>query len=326
MKIALTGGTGFIGSNLAEALSSGGHELTCLVRPTSDLRWLRGLGVRVVTGELDDPDSLGDFIRDADAVVHTSGAKFAPSLAQFVRGNLGQTRNLYEAADRTRSRPQRFLYISSISAAGPSPGPTALTEDVAPHPITPYGVSKNRAEEYIRSRGDDTPFTIIRPPVVYGPRDKDLLLYFQLVQRHLRLIMGRSQRFDMVYVRNLALGIRLALENDRARNQTYFLADEAPYTWESFTGHVREAVGAFAVSIRPPLSLTLLAANLAARVARATGVPFKLERNKVREFAQPYWLISSQKARDHLRYEPPYDAPRTIRETVEWYRSQGWLH
>lgn len=325
MKIALTGGTGFIGSHLAESLTSRGHEVTCLVRPTSNLRWLRGLPVRTVQAELGDSRSLGEFLRGAQAIVHTSGAKFASSQREFSRGNLGQTRNLYDAMDRMHLRPERFVYVSSIAVAGPSRTGSPISEDMPPHPITPYGVSKHDAERFVRSKADRVPFTIVRPPGVYGPRDKDLYIYFRLVRNHLRPILGRSHRFDFIYVKNLAHGLALAVESDRARNQTYYFADAHPYSWRSFTEYVREAVGTWALSVRPPLSLAFLAAGAASSIARTVGKPLKLDRNKVREFGQRYWLVSCRKAQEELGYEAPYDAEQAMRETVEWYRAEGWL-
>ena len=325
MKIALTGGTGFIGSHLAETLTAAGHDVTCLVRQTSNLRWLQDLDVRTVAGDLDDPGTLNDLVGPADTVVHTSGAKFAYSLAEFLRGNLSQTKNIYDAIARSGSGVARFLYISSISAAGPSATGAPLTEDMPLRPITPYGVSKAETERFVASHASRVPFTIIRPPGVYGPRDKDLLIYFRLVRHHLKPILGRMNRFDFVYVKNLCHGIRLAIESERASNETYYLSDAVPYTWRSFTQLVCEAIGTSAMPVRPPIGLSLVVAEVAARMAKALNLPVKLDKHKIREFIQRFWVVSTRKAQEELGYLPSHDAQTAVSATARWYRANGWI-
>src|SRR5438105_10238363 len=171
MRVLLTGGSGFLGSFVAEQLAAEGHVVRALVRPRSERKVLDKLPrVELAPGAIEDRASLGAAVDGVDAVVHVAGIVKARRPAEFFEVNTQGTRNLLEAAMR---RPvPRFVYVSSLAAVGPSADGTPVPDDVEPRPVTHYGRSKLEAERAVLAAKDRLHVTVVRPPLIYGPRDR----------------------------------------------------------------------------------------------------------------------------------------------------------
>src|SRR5574340_25657 len=203
MRALVTGATGFVGSHLAERLVGEGWQVRCMVRRTSSLRWLPP-GVETVYGELASGEGVGEAVHGADAVFHVAGVTKARRAAEFYEGNVRATANLLEAAGDV----PRFVHVSSLAAAGPG---ADLSEDNPPRPVSDYGRSKLEAEKLARGRA-----VIIRPPVVFGPRDTDVLQIFRAVNRGRMVRIGRRDSFfSFIYVKDLAEALAARSEERR---------------------------------------------------------------------------------------------------------------
>ena len=215
MRALVTGASGFIGSNLVDRLLAEGVQVKCLVRHTPTLPG-SAKSLTLVPGDFQDPASLATAVEDADVVFHVAGVTRAARRADYFRGNLETTCNLLQACQEYGPEDQKFLFISSLAAAGPSPG-NPLTEDEEPRPVSAYGESKLAAERAVLQFGRTRPVIIIRPPAVYGPRDRDTLLLFKSVQKRLHVIPGRgSQKVSLVHVHDLVTGIWQAMLSEQA--------------------------------------------------------------------------------------------------------------
>ncbi|MEE9221827.1 MAG: NAD(P)-dependent oxidoreductase, partial [candidate division NC10 bacterium] len=182
MKALVTGGTGFIGSHLVEYLLERGDEVICLARSRSHLRWLEGLQVKVVEGDCTDAN-LGEIVQeDFDWVFHLAGLTKTLEVDEYYRANGKGTANLV-AILAQRRQPPRLVYLSSLAAAGPSKDGHPLRELDPPQPVSHYGRSKLDGEKAVRELGPTIPWVIIRAPVIYGPRDRGLLPFFELAKR-----------------------------------------------------------------------------------------------------------------------------------------------
>ncbi len=325
MRIALTGATGFVGSWLAEELVEKGHEVTCLVRPTSNLRWLRHLAVRTIIGDVTRPESLGPFVEGQDILLHVAGLTKARTEEEYFLANTASTRNLLEAAVRAGSKLKRFVLISSQAAAGPSQPGVPRREEDPPAPLTAYGRSKLAAEKITLEFRKHFPVTVLRPPAVYGPRDRDVFAYFQLAKRGLLPVLGKEGRLSVAFVHNLTYGIRLAMAHPEAENETFFLADEGTYTWRTLGGMIAAALGRRAAVIPVPMALIRAAALLSQAYGRIARRAVLLNQEKLLEIRQQYWTLSTEKAKRKLGYTPPYSTAEAIRITAQWYRQHGWL-
>ncbi len=332
MKAYVTGGTGFIGSHLVAYLVNQGYHVTCLIRKTSNLRWLDHLlttkspQVELVTGDLHDSNVLVEHIRDVDLVFHLAGLTKAPDAATYDRVNAEGTKHLIEACLSAQTNLGRFVYCSSLAAVGPSCNTTPNTEDVTPQPLTNYGSSKLKGEMIVREYTDRLPITIIRPPAVYGPRDSDIFLFFQMINRGVIPILGDADRLlSLVHVKDLVGGIYTAAVSECAIGETYFLTDGDIHTWRGIERVIADALEKRSIQVKVPfflLDFISIFTEAASKITRQTPT---LNRQKVRDLKQRFWICDSTKAQKELGYRPTYPLQRGMQETADWYRANGWL-
>jgi len=328
MKALVTGATGFIGSHLVDALLERGVEVRCLVRRSSNRRWLEGKPVELVEASLEDPDSLAPAVREVEIVYHVAGLIAARSYEEFLRGNRDATANLLAAVRRYAPGIRRFVFLSSLAAVGPAPSlAEPVTEQTPYHPITAYGRSKQAAEEVVRAAADTLPITIVRPPAVYGPRDAATLPFFRSVRLGIAPLIGfRDKYLSLVHVRDLVRGILLAAESPQAVGQIYFISSEEVYTWAQLTEAARVALGRrYVWRVRVPHAFVMGIASVAEVAGWVMKRPPVFDFEKGRDLIQPYWICSVEKARTELGYRQCVGLVEGMQETVQWYRQHGWL-
>jgi dihydroflavonol-4-reductase len=308
MRAYVTGATGFVGSHLVDALLARGAEVTCVVRKTSNLRWLRDKPVRTVEGDFD--------VNGATHVFHVAGVIQAPTLDEFMRGNRDLTRRLVQAC---RGRPlERFVLVSSLAAAGPSLDGRPRVEEDPPRPVSNYGRSKLAGE--LETRALECPVTIIRPPVVYGPRDEGLLELFKVVSSAgIEPVIGARKRYSIVHVDDLTAGVLRAAS---AEPGLWYATNEEPVESDRLVALVARAVaGKRGRRIHVPDG----ALRALADVLAFAGLDSMFNPDKAREITQKGWLCSGARARDRLGFLPQVPLERGLAETAAWYRREGWI-
>jgi dihydroflavonol-4-reductase len=325
MKIAITGASGFVGSHLAEYLINNRHKVSCLVRKTSNLQWLEHLEYKRILGDITDQDSIVDFVRDQDIIVHSAGLTKARTEEEYLYSNAKSTEMLLESILKNNPNLKRFFLISSQAAAGPTPTESALNENDPIHPITPYGRSKAKAEEITNHFSEKIPVTIIRPPAVFGPREKDIYTYFKLIQRGIQPIMGYENKVSIVHIKNLVYGIELAMSSDKAINQTYYITDDGEYTWTDLAQLISKALNKNPIRLKVPSWIIRLVASINSIYSSTFKKAVLLNKEKILEMKQPYWLVSNEKAKLELGYKPLLSTEEGINETAGWYLEQGWI-
>lgn len=332
MKAFVTGSTGFIGSHLVEFLVSRGYHVTCLVRATSDLRWLNHLldaesdPIALVTADIGDCDTLAPLVQDTSLVYHLAGLTKAPDAATYDRVNVQGTKNLIRACLRTNAGLDRFVYCSSLAAMGPCSSANPMTEDASPQPLSDYGRSKLKGEIETYEYASRLPITIIRPPAVYGPRDTDVFLYFQLVNRGLMPIFGNEERLlSLVYVRDLVAGIYAASASNLTIGEAYFLTDGALHSWNDVGNTIAYALKKCPFRLKVPYVVLDMIGMCTETVGRVSRQPWTLNRQKIRELKQRFWICDSTKAQQQFGFAPVYPLEQGIQETADWYRKSCWL-
>ncbi len=327
MKRLVTGATGFLGSHIAEQIARDGHAVRVLVRHTSDRSFLRGLECEEALGDVRQPETLPDAVEGVEAVVHAAGLVKARSAREFMSVNAEGTANLLSALNAT-DRLRRFVYISSLAAHGPSEDGRPRPLDAPPEPVTAYGRSKLRAEELVRSwAGDGRSVAIIRPPVIYGPRDRELLPFFRLTRRRLAPLLGDgTNAISLVYVEDAARAAALAAAAaDEAPSATYTLDDGQVYTWRDLLGAVEQAVGRKALRIPSPVWAFTAAALASETYGRLRGKAVTFTREKVHEMQQRYWVCSHEEISRDLGWQPQVGLGEGAALTAAWYREHHWL-
>lgn len=326
MRALITGATGFIGSHLAEQLHRKGYTLRCLVRPTSNLRWLRHLPVEYAHGGFFDERSLHEAVKNVDVVYHSAGVVASKTKKGFFEGNQLATRNLLAAAQKANRSLVRFVHISSQAAVGPSPPDHPITEETPYHPITTYGISKMEAEKEVQQYDGVIPWTIVRPPAVYGPRDTATLDFFRTASRGIIPLVGFTRKLvSLVHVRDLVNGIILAGEKSEGQNQIFFLGSERHYDWEEIGRATLEVLGRKAITVRVPEIVVYPIAGISGFLSLFKTKPSVLNWEKGKDMVQQAWTCDSSKARMFLGYEETISLKEGIRETIAWYRKEGWM-
>jgi len=313
---AVTGGSGFIGSHLCERLLACGHRVRVLARPGSALANLQGLDLEVVRGGLEG-EGLEQAVAGADWVFHLAGALKGFREADLMRVNRDGTRRLLEAC-RGHAPAARFLLVSSLAAAGPG----ELTEDAPPRPLTWYGRSKLAAEREVLDSGLAS--VILRPPVVFGPRDRDVLGYFRAARRFLPVPGRTERRYSLIYAPDLADGLLRAAQTPCPSGEIFHLTGPA-LTWAAFGRRIAAALGRPAPVLALPEAAVRLCGHAADLWARLRGRPSIFSSQKVMEMLAPGWVASPEKAARVLGWTAPTGLDAALAATVAWYRDHGWL-
>jgi nucleoside-diphosphate-sugar epimerase len=288
--------------------------------------WLKGLPLEYVYGDLFDRDALQRAVTGVDYVFHSAGVTKARTAEEYFRGNTEGVKNMLDAVSEHNPGVKRFVQISSQTAAGPSPGITPITEETSPHPITTYGRSKLKAEQACAERQGAIPITIVRPPAVYGPRDKDIYEFFNTMSKGLQPMVGFKEKFvSLIHVGDLVRGVLGAAESEKARGQTYFISSSKVYGWKEVGEVTRSAIGKAAFRIKIPEAGVFAIAGISEFFGLFSTKPVLINIEKARDMVQDYWTCDSSKAQRDFGYTQEIPLEEGIRNTVEWYRSKGWL-
>ncbi len=325
MRALVTGGSGFIGSHLAEVLTGRGWGVRCLVRRATGLGWIENLKVHLVRGDCRDKPSLGPAVEGVDYVFHLAGVINALSWEEYFQANVVGTRNLLEAVAERNPGLRKFIYVSSISAAGPSRKGRVLTEDDPCIPITDYGRSKLAAEEAVHVFADRFPCVIIRPPNVIGPRQRELGEAVRLIRRRIKPSVGAGEpQTSLCYIGDVVEALILAAEKPAADGRTYFLAYPRPYAWSEVTEAIQETLGIRFILLKIPYPVQWLAAVAAEAAARLTREKPRLTRHSVAASRKFYWIYDGTRIKRELGFEPRTGLKEAIRRTIAWNDEHGW--
>lgn len=333
----VTGATGFVGANLAEHLRHRGWEVRCLVRDLQRAADLQQPGVELTVGRLDDFDSLVRGVENVDVVFHVAGRVQALTERQFTTDNVDGTRNVARAC-AAASRPPTLVFISSLAAAGPSRLGQPRREGDEDQPISAYGKSKLSAERAAASLADEVPLSIIRPPIIFGQRDRSSLKLFRSISfSRVHAVPGlREFPVSLVHVSDLCDAlVRIAERGERVvpsdngrpdtAAATYYVAAERTVTYSDLGRLVAQAIGCRVAVAPVPKFMFWLVGSVVEVVGRVRGQPGFLNLDKIREAVAPGWECSDEKLRQQLGYQPGASLEDRFAETAAWYREQGWL-
>jgi nucleoside-diphosphate-sugar epimerase len=325
MPILVTGGTGFIGSHVVEALLDRGERVRCLVRSARRLRWLAGLDIEVIEGDCRQPGTLPSAVRGVDRVVHIAGETFASTEAAFFESNTEGTRNLVEAC-LASGTVRRFVFLSSQAAAGPGTRDRPARESDSPRPLSAYGRSKLAGEQCCLEAVDHMSVGILRPSAVYGPRDTGFLPYFRLVRRGFLLEFGTGEReISLCFVNDLVEGVVSVIDSHLESGSVYFIADSEPYAWATVEKVLCAHWGIKGRRLIVPGVVLRTAGVIGTAYGAVTGKPVPISRARVAELLEKHWVCDSSAARRDLAFSPETDLEKGLHKAVRWYEQNNWL-
>jgi nucleoside-diphosphate-sugar epimerase len=326
LKALVTGATGFIGSHLVEALLRKEAHVRCLLRESSDSRWLANLPIETFRGDFRDGESLDEAVKGMDVVFHLAGVTKALHQKTFFEVNAVGTDHLVHACLRSNPGLRKFVYLSSQAAAGPCGAEGKKREEDRCEPVSSYGQSKRMGEELALAHVYEIPLVILRPSAVYGPRERDIYGFFRLLAHGIKpCLSGGDHRISLCYVEDVVQALLLAAETSCGSGEIFFLCDGRDYSLGELGDILARAMGRTAFCVRIPEWLIFSAASLSECLSRWTARPPLLSKGKVDEILQKHWVCDNSKARNLLGFKPEFPLERGARLTVDWYRAEKWL-
>lgn len=324
MKAFVTGGTGFIGSHLVEALleSPDYMEVRCLIR--SSRKWLDGLDIKEVSGDLNNLNALSKGLEGVDVLFHIAAIVKAPTKKEFTQANVDATETLVRLAHKKGVK--NIVVLSSLAAAGPSDGIPRKESDKM-KPVSMYGESKKEMEAKIRSaKLDSCSIKIIRPPAVYGPREDQIYSFFKACSKGICPIVGdgNNPRVSMVYVGDLVHGILKAAQMKDPGVHTYFISGEGTHSWNEIQAVTSKVLGKKLVPLKLKPALVKKAAGFIEHAASLFGKYPVVNKEKAKELILE-WTCTSEKAQKELDYQPSVSLAEGISRTIHWYKKHNWL-
>ncbi|NWF88273.1 MAG: NAD-dependent epimerase/dehydratase family protein [Ignavibacteriaceae bacterium] len=327
MNIAVvTGASGFVGSHLVDHLLEKKYEVRCIVRRSSDLRWLKGKNVKIFDCGLFDVDGMTTAFKDANYIFHVAGVVKSKKPEGYFKGNVDTTDALLKAALNSASTIKKIVIVSSLTAVGPSLDGAPVTEETECKPITTYGRSKLAQEKLAAAYMNKLPITILRLHAVYGERDTEIFKVFQTYKMGLMTLVGFDEkRLNLVHVADTVDGIYAAAVSDKTSGQTYFIASEIAYTWPQVGDAFAKAFGRKAINVRFPHFLVYVVATFAEFFSMFSSKPATFNLEKAKDFVQKDWICDVSKAKRDFNFRQTVGLIDGIKRTHDWYRKMKWL-
>ncbi|WP_417748528.1 NAD-dependent epimerase/dehydratase family protein [Rosistilla oblonga] len=335
MTLALvTGAGGFVGRNLVAALRASGREVVAMVHSPRSQSDLHDAGVQVLVSDILDTDTYAAVAQRADEVYHLASVVAPRDASRAYRVNVGGTRQLAECIAAAES-PGRLIYVSSLSASGPCQNGQPRRETDADDPVSIYGKSKLAAEAELLKLADRLPISIVRPPGIFGPWDRNLLAMYESIRWGINAIgISRDYRYSFVHVDDLVEGLvrvseqgkRVRSAEDRDRDGFYFISDPDPVSFVTLGNLIADSL-----ERRKPFHLTVPSticsgvAFCSDMASRVTGKRVYLNIDKMREARAGSWFCDVSRAENELDFRVAFDLSQRIAQTRQWYAEQGWL-
>lgn len=327
-RLLVIGAGGFIGGFIARQGLERGYDVTVAVRQSTSRRYLTDERLKFLVLDYGDAEAVAEAMNRAlpngerwDYVIHNLGATKCANFRDFDTINYRYLVNIVEALKKTGKIPECFLFMSSLSAMGPVDEKTyrPITNADVPHPNTRYGLSKMKAEEYLRYRSE-LPYIIFRATGVYGPREKDYLMMIKSIDGHIDVGMGyRKQLLTFIYVDDLVGAMFDALAAG-VSNKTYIISEPRSYTQKQFRSMVADALGGrWVIPLKLPMWVVLAVSTLAEKFAAWRGKASTLNRDKYKIMKQRNWSCDVSEAQADFGFHADYPLERGVRATVDAY-------
>jgi len=334
----VTGGTGFIGRHLVDALVDRGVEVRCLVRSPERAGHLRRDGVRLVPGSLADVPAWADQLAGCDAVFNIGGLVAACRRDDLFATNGRAVGHLADACAAPLS-PPTLVHLSSLAAAGPPPRGKAVRDEADPFaPVSDYGASKRLGDGELRRRADRLPITSIQPGIVFGPHDTNVLTLYRMINAaRLHLPMGfRPVPVSLIHVADLVPLVLAAADGgermrpagggDHASSGVYHACDDREHpSYGEFGRRIGRALGRSVLVLPVALPVAWPIVTISSACSNLMGKPSMVSPDKLREATATTWAASAAKARTQLAFAPAGSIDDRLRETGDWFRATGLL-
>jgi nucleoside-diphosphate-sugar epimerase len=326
MRVFMTGATGFIGAHLCRKLVDDGHHVVALVRnPKKAASELPAHGVETLQGDLSLFDQPDVVLPECDVVIHLAGIVSAQSLAEYDQVNFQAVRSFVQTLARQSWKPKRFLFASSLAAAGPTLSRVPKTERDPAEPIEPYGRAKRKAEEYLLAEAP-FPTTSFRPSLVFGPRDTATLSFFKMAKRGVGFrIAGQPQGLSYIDIDDAVSGIMAMMNDESQQHRVYFLCAREQMDTQVLWQAMSEATGRKVHVIRVPRPVLRGASVLSTGLSKVFRFHNQLDSKQYDQMVAPAFMCTSDALQRAHGWTPQVSLVDSLSKAWSTYRADGWL-
>ncbi|MBL0359019.1 MAG: NAD(P)-dependent oxidoreductase [Chitinophagaceae bacterium] len=325
-KVLITGASGFLGYHLINAALENDLEVYAAVRKSSNISHLADMPINFTELNYADVEAMEKIFeeKEFDYVIHAAGTTKALTLQEYDLVNNTYTQNLAKAAEKNKGQVKRFVFISSLAATGPSKNiEEKINDSVIPYPVTAYGKSKLNAELGLKNA--DIPVTILRPTAIYGPREKDIFIVTQTLNKGFDPYIGKFlQKLSFVYAKDMAKLAVNALGKTGAFS-IYNISDGREYSRYEYADIIKALLGKKALRFHLPLGLVKAALVVVDKINRSLKKVSPVSIEKLNELTAANWSCDISKAQKELDFAPQYDLQKGLEESLEWYKKNNWL-
>jgi len=309
----VTGSNGFVGSHLVDLLLEKNFFVRCVVRESSNLKWLDGKDIEIFKCGLFDKAGLAVALKDADYIYHVAGVVKSKTKEGYFAGNVETTRNLLDVALEQNNNVKRFIVVSSLTVTGPSLDNEPVNEETECAPLTTYGKSKYEEEKLALGYKDKLPITICRAPAVYGERDTEIFIYFQNFAKGVTTKIGFDKKIlSLIHVADLVEGFYMAALSDKAIGEVYYISSEKYYSWDEINSVTSKV-----------LNYTIAAIAQFFSLFSSKAATLNLE--KAKDLVQHAWICDTSKAMRDFGYRQNVSIEDGVKRTCEWYKEMKWI-
>lgn len=325
-KVVLTGANGFIGSHLAEYMHSKGFEVHCIVRKSSNLKWIEGKGFVFHTCGLEDIKALKEVFEGATYVFHLAGTVSAFKYEEYFYGNVTITENVLSAILLCSTKPEKIIVTSSLAVGGPTVKSKPIKESGGFHPVSLYGKAKVEQERVCQKYKDKLPITIARPSVISGEREVELFQFIETVNNRFVPQVGFNDKYlGIIYISDLIDAMYKMAVSDKTAGEAYYLSSETEISWRELSTVCAKILGVKPFTLKLPHFAILLAGHISGLAGRMKGKPATFDAEKAKEGVKEAWTCSVEKAKQDFGFEQKVSIEEGLRKAIEWYKSEGWV-
>jgi dihydroflavonol-4-reductase len=322
----VTGSNGFVGSHLVDLLLEKNFSVRCVVRESSNLKWLEGKDIEIFKCGLFDKAGLAIALKDADYIYHVAGVVKSKTTEGYYKGNVETTRNLLDVALEQNKNLKRFVVVSSQTVTGPSRNSSPVNEETECAPLTTYGKSKYEEDKLALGYRDKLPITICIAPAVYGERDTEIFIYFQNFAKGVTTKIGFDKKIlSLIHVADLVEGFYMAAMSDKTIGEVYFISSEKFYSWDEINSITARVLNKKAIKILVPHFLVYTIAAIAQFFSLFSSKAATLNLEKAKDLVQHAWICDTSKAMRDFGYRQNVSIEEGVKRTCEWYKEMKWI-
>jgi dihydroflavonol-4-reductase len=324
--VLVTGANGFIGSHLVDQLLASGCTVHGLVRESSNLKWLDPSRVHLHKVDLARSDFKIPALEDMNYIFHCAGLTKAKSRSDYFEVNAIASSNLYEQIKKLGGQVKSVIHLSSLAATGPSLKGGLVDETTPCEPVTFYGQSKLAGEEIAMQFSESLPINVIRPPLVYGPREENFFTFIKLVQKGWGLQIGKvDKELSLIYVADLVQAMLIASDPAKQQGCRYFVTDGQIHSWKKVAKECAHIMRVRLKTLKIPEEVLYPLALLFEVYAIFSSKVALFDRQRMIDIRQSSWSASAKKFFEELEFEPQYKLDKGLAETILWYKKEEWL-